>query len=134
MPILPVVFAGGDDGVWRVARLAAIVGPPLAVVSHVPVLEGTRTAPTGAWRSLAQDERRALFEERSRHVATGLAYLPAIARRLHHSRDLGGAVRPHETGLRSHRPMSPRRPVGRNAAASEEWRFVEREVEIRLAR
>src|SRR5262249_28207794 len=41
------------------------------------------------WWKLAQDERRAIFEERSRHIASGLAYLPRIARRLHHSRDLG---------------------------------------------
>jgi hypothetical protein len=42
-----------------------------------------------AWWTLPQDERRAIFEERSRHMATGLEYLPAVARRLHHSRDLG---------------------------------------------
>jgi len=38
--------------------------------------------------SLTHDERRAIFEDRSRHIAIGLAYLPAIARRLHHCRDL----------------------------------------------
>lgn len=42
----------------------------------------------GQWWSLTQDERRAIFEERSRHTATGLKYLPSIARRLHHCRDL----------------------------------------------
>jgi chlorite dismutase len=42
-----------------------------------------------AWWALPQDERRAIFEERSRHIATGLKYLPAVARRLHHSRELG---------------------------------------------
>jgi hypothetical protein len=36
-----------------------------------------------------QDERRRIFEVSSRHVATGLDYLPAVARRLHHGRDLG---------------------------------------------
>ena len=44
---------------------------------------------TGWWWALAQDERRRIFEERSKHVATGLRYLPAVARRLHHCRDLG---------------------------------------------
>ena len=44
---------------------------------------------TEAWWALAQDERRAIFEEQSRHIAVGLEYLPAIARRLHHSRELG---------------------------------------------
>ena len=46
---------------------------------------------SGAWWNLAQDERRRILEERSRHIATGLEYLPAIARRLHHGRDLGEA-------------------------------------------
>jgi len=42
-----------------------------------------------AWWSLAQDERRALFEETSRHIAIGMEYLPGIARRLHRARELG---------------------------------------------
>src|SRR5215469_16632236 len=42
-----------------------------------------------AWWDLAQDERRRIFEESSHHIATGLEYLPAVARRLHHGRDLG---------------------------------------------
>src|SRR5436853_1897915 len=41
------------------------------------------------WWELPQGERRRIFEESSHHVATGLAYLPAVARRLHHGRDLG---------------------------------------------
>jgi hypothetical protein len=31
-----------------------------------------------AWWNLAQDERRAIFEEQSHHTAIGLQYLPAI--------------------------------------------------------
>ena len=42
-----------------------------------------------AWWALTQDERRAVFEEQSHHIAVGLRYLPAVARRLHHCRDLG---------------------------------------------
>src|ERR1700747_1260510 len=41
-----------------------------------------------AWWKLAQDERRRILEEDSHHIAVGLEYLPAIAPRLHHSRDL----------------------------------------------
>src|SRR5262245_38896812 len=41
-----------------------------------------------AWWALTQDERRGIFEETSRHIAIGMRYLPAIARRLHHCRDL----------------------------------------------
>src|SRR5262245_61021481 len=44
---------------------------------------------TAAWWALAQDERRAILEEQAHHIATGLKYLPAVARRLHHGYDLG---------------------------------------------
>lgn len=44
---------------------------------------------TAAWWEMAQDERRAVFEEQSRHIAIGPEYLPGAARRLHHSRELG---------------------------------------------
>jgi hypothetical protein len=36
-----------------------------------------------AWWDLAQDERQRIFEDSSHHIATGLEYLPAVARRLH---------------------------------------------------
>lgn len=32
-----------------------------------------------AWWALAQDERRAIFGEQSRHIGIGLKYLPAVA-------------------------------------------------------
>src|SRR5262249_859895 len=56
--------------------------------------EATRAAlipirKNAAWWALSQDERRAIFEERSHHIQASLRYLPAVARRLHHSRDLG---------------------------------------------
>jgi len=44
-----------------------------------------------AWWALAQDERRAIFEEQSKHIAIGMEYLPPVARRLHHCRELGEA-------------------------------------------
>src|SRR6516165_567592 len=40
---------------------------------------------TAAWWDLAQDERRAIFEEQSHHIGIGMEYLPAVARRRHHS-------------------------------------------------
>jgi enoyl-[acyl-carrier-protein] reductase (NADH) len=46
-------------------------------------------AKSEAWWALAQDRRRAILEEQSRHIAIGMEYLPAIARRLHHGRELG---------------------------------------------
>ena len=41
------------------------------------------------WWELTQDERQAIFEEDSHHIAIGHEYLPAVARRLYHCRELG---------------------------------------------
>jgi len=40
------------------------------------------------WWAMPQDERRAVLEEQSHHIAIGLRYLPGVARRLLHCRDL----------------------------------------------
>ncbi len=113
-----------------------------ALASRQPPLgraEATRAAlipirKSEAWWMLAQDERRAIFEERSRHVSIGLEYLPAIARRLHHSHDLG---EPFDfltwfEFAPQHAPAFDEL-VGR-LRGTEEWRYVEREVDLRLAR
>jgi hypothetical protein len=87
-----------------------------------------------AWWELPQDERRAIFEARSHHIATGLEYLPAVARRLHHGRDLHEAF-----DFLTWFEFAPadidvfEELVGR-LRETEEWSYVEREVDIRLAR
>ncbi len=48
---------------------------------------------TREWWDLPQDERRAIFEARSSHISLGLQYLPAVARRLYHCRELGEPIR-----------------------------------------
>jgi len=87
-----------------------------------------------AWWEMAQDARRAVLEEQSRHIAIGLDYLPGVARRLIHGRDLGEPfdfltwfefAPEHEAGF--HELLARLR-------ATAEWRYVVREVEIRLAR
>ena len=57
--------------------------PAASRAALIPIKKST------AWWALAQDERRAVFEDRSRHTSIGLNYLPAIARQLYHCRDLG---------------------------------------------
>jgi hypothetical protein len=91
---------------------------------------------SAAWWDLAQDERRAIVEERSRHIAIGLDYLPAVARRLHHCRDLG-AAEPFD--FLTWFEYSPDDEAAFEALltelrATEEWRFVEREVDVRVVR
>lgn len=87
-----------------------------------------------AWWALAQDERRAILEERSRHIAIGLKYLPAVARQLFHARDLGEPF-----DFLTWFEFAPERSASfddllSRLRASEEWSYVEREVEVRLSR
>jgi chlorite dismutase len=84
------------------------------------------------WWELAQDERRAIFEEQSHHTAIGIEYLPGVARKLFHCRDLGEPFdfltwfefSPEHKDAFHHLLLRMR--------ASKEWEYVEREVEVHL--
>jgi len=87
-----------------------------------------------SWWALAQDERRALLAEQSRHIGIGEEYLPAVARRLHHSRDLGEPFDfltwfeyAPEDGARFEDLVARLRETP-------EWTHVDREVDVRLSR
>lgn len=85
-----------------------------------------------SWWQLAQDQRRKIFEEQSHHNSIGMEYLPAVARRLHHSRDLG-----EEFDFITWFEFAPSEiakfdELVERLRASEEWKFVEREVDVRL--
>jgi chlorite dismutase len=88
---------------------------------------------TAAWWALPHQERRAILEDTSRHIRIGLEYLPAVARRLHHSRELGEPFDfltwfefgPADAGAFDEL-------VGR-LRATEEWAYVDREVDLRLS-
>lgn len=110
------------------ARQEGLRRPQAVCAALIPIRK------SDAWWALAQDERRAIFEEQSRHIGIGLDYLPAVARRLHHSRDLNEPFdfltwfefAPEHAG--AFEAM-----VGR-LRETPEWRYVEREVDIRLNR
>jgi len=89
-----------------------------------------------AWWDLPQDERRRIFEESSHHTKTGLKYLPAIARRLHHCRDLSAAEPFDFLTWFDYAPEDAHafEDLVGELRATEEWKFVEREVDIRLVR
>lgn len=86
------------------------------------------------WWAMSQEERRAIFEAQSHHTEIGMAYLPEIARQLHHSRDLGEPFdfltwfefAPEHTDAFNNLLVQLR--------ASKEWTYVEREVDIRLVK
>jgi chlorite dismutase len=89
---------------------------------------------SAGWWELTQEERRRIFEDKSRHIAASLKYLPMIARQLYHCRDLGEPFdfltwfeyAPDHAALFEDLVGMLR--------ATEEWTFVEREVDMRLER
>ncbi|MBP6180335.1 chlorite dismutase family protein [Flavobacterium sp.] len=87
-----------------------------------------------AWWNLAQDERRKIMENKSKHTQTGMKYLPAIARKLFHSRDIGEPFdfltwfeyAPDDAAAFEELLEALRK--------TEEWNYVDREIDIRLIR
>jgi chlorite dismutase len=57
--------------------------PQATLAAFIPIRK------SGAWWNLAQVERRKIIENKSQHIQTGMKYLPAIARKVFHSRDIG---------------------------------------------
>jgi chlorite dismutase len=110
-----------------------LIQPPLGrVTSTLAAMIPIRKS--AAWWDLAQDERRAIIEERSHHISDGMRYLPAIARRLYQSRELG---EPFDflTWFEYAPADAPAfEELTALLRATEEWRYVEREVDIRLSR
>jgi hypothetical protein len=88
------------------------------------------------WWALSQDDRRAIFEETSHHIQIGMKYLPAVARRLHHCRDLSESEPFDFLTLFDYAKAEAKAFDELVAAlrATEEWKYVEREVDIRLLR
>lgn len=89
---------------------------------------------SSAWWALPQDERRAIFEQRSRHIADSMQYLPRIARRLYQARELGD-----DFDFLTWFEFAPEHAAAFDELlgllrSREEWRYVEREVEVRLIR
>ena len=90
-----------------------------------------RKSPT--WWAMAQDERRAVYD-RGGHLPIGMDYLPGVARKLYHSRDLGEPFdfltwfefAPEEEAAFDHMLVRLRECA--------EWAYVDREVDIRLER
>jgi hypothetical protein len=113
-----------------VARQEALGRPACTRAALIPIRKNA------AWWALTQGERRDVFEAQSQHIAIGLRYLPAIARRLHHCRDLSPdepfdfltwfEYAPADAGAFEDLVGTLR--------DSPEWRFVDREVDVRLAR
>jgi len=86
------------------------------------------------WWCLAQDERREIMEEQSKHFSIGKKYLNEIDRILYHSKDLHqefdfvtwfNFLPHHENAFND---------LVRTLRESLEWKYVVREVDIRMFR
>jgi chlorite dismutase len=141
LPILP------SQTSWRLAGVASHVRyveraereKLAAVQAGLGRPEATRAAlipikKSAAWWDLTQEERRRIFEDKSHHIADSLKYLPAIARQLYHCRDLS---EPFDfLAWFEYDPANAElfEELVATLRATEEWRFVEREVDVRLER
>ncbi|MBY0518976.1 MAG: chlorite dismutase family protein [Sphingomonas sp.] len=136
----------GDDGAWTLrgtashlryttadersmlrAKQEGLGRPQSTRAALIPIRKSAE------WWAMAQDERRAVYEQGS-HLPIGLDYLPGVARKLYHSRDLGEdfdfltwfEFAPDQEAAFDHMLVRLR--------ACAEWAFVDREVDIRLTR
>ncbi len=134
-----------EDGVWLLRGVTSYEryvhrAERSALVARQPPLgrpHATRAAllpikKSVAWWELTQDERRVIFEERSHHITLGLRYLPAIARRLYHSHDLGEPFDFLTWFEYAPADAAVFEELVGTLRETEEWTYVEREIDIRL--
>ncbi len=111
-----------------VARQPALDRPEATCAALIPIKKSAR------WWALSQDERRVIFEETSHHTQIGLDYLPAIARRLHHCRDIGEPFDFLTWFEYAPEHADAFERLVNALRATPEWDYVEREIDIRLMR
>lgn len=112
-----------------VVKQQGLARPEATCAALIPIRKNA------AWWELTQDERRSVFEK-SKHIQIGLNYLPAVARKLYHCRDLS-ENEPFD--FLTWFEFAPTHEAEFNALlselrATEEWKYVDREVDIRLVR
>ena len=86
------------------------------------------------WWKLAQDDRRKIFEEQSKHIRTGLKYLPAIARRLYHCKDFNEPFDFLTWFEYAPKDSEAFEELVGELRRTKEWEYVDREVDIRLTK
>ena len=125
-----VRYVERDEKAELDAKQAPLGRPEATHGALIPIRKNAK------WWSLTQNERRAIFEDRSHHTATGMKYLPSIARRLHHCRDLEGSEPFDFLTLFDYAEADSAafEDLVEALRATEEWKYVDREIDIRLIR
>lgn len=115
------------DEVAQLRTIQAALGRSEAICAAlIPIRKSAE------WWALAQDERRKIFETKSQHTATGLQYLPAIARKLYHCRDVGEPFDFLTWFEYAPAHADAFEELVTRLRKTEEWQYVEREIDIRL--
>lgn len=119
-----------DEKKGLVEKQAGLGRPAARCAALIPIQK------SAVWWGLTQDERRKIFEEQSDHIKIGMRFLPAIARRLHHCRDLGPAEPFDFLTWFEYAPEDAAAfdELTKQLRASPEWKYVTREIDIRLER
>ena len=112
--------------------LAAQQAPLGRPEARCATLVAVRKSP--AWWAMPHDERRTILEERSSDIAVGMEYLPAIARRLHRSYDVNQPFDFLAWFEYAPDDQGPFDELVARLRQTQEWTFVEREVDIRVTR
>ena len=109
-------------------KQAPLGRPEATMAALIPIRK------TASWWNLTQEERRNVFEKKSHHIAEGVKYLPSIARQLYHSRDIGEPFDFLTWFEYAPEYSEAFEELVRTLRTTEEWRFVDREIDIRLMR
>jgi hypothetical protein len=120
------ITAGEEE---HLASLAPPLGRPEATRAALLPVRKSRS-----WWELPHAERRRIFQAASRHAEIGLRYLPAVARRLYHCRELGEQfdfITWFEFSAENSRTFATLLSELRD---TDEWSYVDREIDIRLVR
>lgn len=119
-----------EDRSQLVARQLALGRPGATCAALIPIRKNA------TWWALTQEQRQHVFEQQSHHASIGLQHYPTLARRLHHCRDLSENEPFDFLTWFEYTPADEAAFNTLLAAlrATEEWKHVEREVDIRLVR
>jgi len=105
---------------------AGLGRPKATMAALIPVKKSEE------WWRMAQDERRTIFADRSQHPKIGMDYLPAIARKLYHSRDLGEPFDFLTWFEYAPEHAQAFEELVKKLRMTQEWGYVTREFDVRL--
>jgi chlorite dismutase len=121
-------YVTGEEKTALAAKQEGLGRPTSVCAALIPINKNP------AWWILTQDERRAIFEEQSGHNKIGMQYLPAIARRLYHCRDLSENEPFDFLTWFEYAPADATAfdDLLAQLRSTLEWTYVSREVDLRL--